>query len=361
MKQRIPQTTWVPPTEMGRRRFLARSGGLMLGAAVLPAFLAACGDDDTPAAAGAAADGSLTPLAFQLGWLKGVQFGGHFAGIEQGYFAAEGVEPDFRSGGPNIDQISVVTSGQALIGDAGSDELVVARAAGLPVVAIAAGFQRSPFALMSLADAPIESLADMIGKTIAVSDGSRPQVEGLMEKEGLDPTEVDFVPKNPDPSVLPDGAVDGYFGFSTNEGTTLKEAGIDIVTTFASDLGALTYANVLFTTDEALAENRDLLLRFLRADVQGWQWAIDNPQELAEVVIEKYAAEGLELGPQAAEAAAQVELIDTGDAAENGLFWIDAPTFELNIADALAAGLIEEEIDAADVFTQELIAEVHSA
>lgn len=346
-------------TALTRRAFLRRSlvSGGSLAALGSSGLLTACGGGESAQASGAGG----TALTFQLGWLKGVQFGGHFAAIEQGYFEEAGIAPTFDSGGPNIDQISVVSSGQALLGDSGSDELVVARASGIPVRAIAAGFQKSPYSVMSLASAPIQSLEDMEGKSIAVSDGSRPQIESLLQAAGVDPASVQFVPKNPDPSVLADGVVDGYTGFSTNEGATLRERGVDIVTVFFSDLGAPTYANVLFTTDDALESNRDLIVEFLRADVRGWQWAIDNPDELAEVVVEKYAAEGLELGPQTAEAQAQVELIDADDASENGLFWIAGDTFETNIAAALEAGLIDEEIAAADVFTQDVIAEVHAA
>lgn len=353
----------APQPDLGRRRFL-RGGALLGGAIALggPTLLAACGDDDDEtSSSGSGSGSSAQTLTFQLGWLKGVQHGGHFAAIEQGYFTDAGIEPTFDSGGPNIDQIAVVSSGQALVGDSGSDELVVARASGIPVRAFAAGFQKSPYSMFSLADSPVTSLEELPGKTVAVSDGSRAQIEGLLEGVGVDPTSVNFVPKNPDPSVLADGIVDVYTGFSTNEAAVLRLQGVDVVTTFFSDLGAPTYANVFFTTDEALEENRDLLIAFLRADVQGWQWAIDNPVELAEVVVDKYAADGLELEPQTAEAEAQVELIDTGDATEHGLFWIAGEVFEANIASALDGGLIDEAIDPEDVFTQELIAEVHGA
>ena len=50
------------------------------------------------------------PLSFQLSWIKSIQYGGYFAGIENGSFGKFGVEPTFVSGGPNIDPIGNVAA-----------------------------------------------------------------------------------------------------------------------------------------------------------------------------------------------------------------------------------------------------------
>ena len=53
------------------------------------------------------------PLSFQLSWIKSIQYGGYFAGIENGSFKKYGIEPTFVSGGPNIDPVANVASGQS--------------------------------------------------------------------------------------------------------------------------------------------------------------------------------------------------------------------------------------------------------
>src|SRR5467141_2155501 len=50
------------------------------------------------------------PLSFQLSWIKSIQYGGFFAGLEHGTFKKFGVEPTFVSGGPNMDPIANVAS-----------------------------------------------------------------------------------------------------------------------------------------------------------------------------------------------------------------------------------------------------------
>jgi len=66
---------------------------------------------------GAAFAQEVKPLSFQLSWIKSIQYGGFFAGVDQGSFKKFGVDPTFVSGGPNVDPIANVASGQSQLGD----------------------------------------------------------------------------------------------------------------------------------------------------------------------------------------------------------------------------------------------------
>src|SRR5215204_3733002 len=93
---------------------------------------------------------ALTKVAFQLSWIRAVQYGGYFAAQEFGYFREVGIEPDFMAGGPSIDGINTVAAGNALLGDRPSDQIIIARGRGVPVKIIGATYQRSPGGVMSL-------------------------------------------------------------------------------------------------------------------------------------------------------------------------------------------------------------------
>src|SRR6266567_4991507 len=92
-----------------------------------------------------------TPLAFQLSWIKSIQYGGYFAGIDNGIFRKYGVEPTFNSGGPNIDPVANVASGNSVLGDRPIGALLVARDKGIPIKVIGTVFQTSPYSILSLA------------------------------------------------------------------------------------------------------------------------------------------------------------------------------------------------------------------
>lgn len=353
-----------------RRDFLRRSGytgGVLLSLPAASALLAACGsDDDEPAAAttattaaaatattAAPAPVEMTDVSFQLGWTKLVQFGGHFMALDRGYFEEEGISAEFVSGGPGIDPVADVASGAILMGDADGSGLVIAREAGIPVRAFAAIFQKSPFSVMSPAGTPIGSLEDMVGKTIGLPDGYRPQLTVLLEGAGIDPADVNMVPVGFDPAVLSSGQVDGYMGYATSQGVALREGGFDINVVYNSDLGDQGYGNAFFATDETIETQSELLIRWLRADLRGWEDAVADPVGMAERVTELYGAEtGVELAAEIASAEAQVELIQGN---ENGLLWIDEEVFAATASLSFAAGAVESELPVEDLMTQEIL------
>ncbi|MEZ5665998.1 MAG: ABC transporter substrate-binding protein [Alphaproteobacteria bacterium] len=301
-------------------------------------------------------------VVHQLGWIKSIQFGGHFAAIEQGYFAEEGIEATFEAGGPGTDTTAAVATGQAMTSDSDVDGVIRSRINDIPVKAFAAIMQKAPGAIMSLAENPIASLADFPGKTIAMPNGTRPQVDALLLAAGIDPATVNYVPVGTDPGILAAGQVDGYYGWATNQGVMLKTRGIDIHIAYMNDLGVPGYAGVLFATDETLDTQSELLVRWLRAEIKGWQWHLDHPEEMAVLMVEKYGQRGLDLEAQTAESLLMADFVPVGDAAEHGLLWVDPGVFAKGMEFSVAAGEMEAgAVKVEEVVTQALIAEAHAA
>src|SRR5882757_11110062 len=196
------------------------------------------------------------PLSFQLSWIKSIQYGGFFAGIEQGSFKKFGTEPTFVSGGPNIDPVANVASGQSQLGDRPIGPLIVAREKGIPIKVIGTVFQKSPYAIMSLAKSPIKTVHDLKGKTIAVSSSGKPLMLNLILDAGLKPDDVKIVPSAPDPAALVSGQIDGYCGYVTNQGVMLRTRGVEIFALNAQDLGLPETTGTIYAREDYLAANR---------------------------------------------------------------------------------------------------------
>jgi ABC-type nitrate/sulfonate/bicarbonate transport system substrate-binding protein len=298
---------------------------------------------------GAAFAQQAKPLSFQLSWIKSIQYGGYFAGLEQGSFAKFGVDPTFVSGGPNIDPVANVASGQAQLGDRPIGSLVVAREKGIPIKVIGTVFQKSPYSIISLAKSPIKTPQELKGKTIAVPTSARPLLLYMMLEAGLKPDDVNIVPAAPDPAALVSGQIDGYCGYVTNQGVMLQTRGVEIYALNAQDQGLPETTGTLYGREDFLIANKDLVVNFLKGAIGGWGWALKNPEPTATLMVEKYGAPGLNYQAQLTEIKESKPYIEFGPGTEKGLLALDVPLFGKIIDVYRKVGIVKTDMKAEDL------------
>ncbi|MCF3932945.1 ABC transporter substrate-binding protein [Acuticoccus sp. M5D2P5] len=297
----------------------------------------------------------LTDLSFQLSWLKSIQYGGYFAALDNGFFEDQGLDVTFVSGGPNIDPLANVAAGQSQIGDRPIGPILVAKEKGIPIKVIGTVYQKSPFAIMSPADKPITSVEDLEGKVLSTGSSSRPLIEYLLREAGMSPGDVQMVPHSPDPAGLVAGQIDGYLGYSTNQGVMLQSRGFEIHSLNVSDLGVPETTGTIYAREDYLAEHGDKAVDFLAGAVEGWKWALAHPEETATLMVETYGAPGLEFEAQVAEIVASKPLIEAGAAEGGKLLNIDVALFQKIIDTYAAAGLIEGNFSAEELCAPQYI------
>jgi ABC-type nitrate/sulfonate/bicarbonate transport system substrate-binding protein len=323
---------------LDRRRFLGRSlaaGGVaLLGG---PTLLAACGDDDTAATgggSGGSGSGSTTDLSTVFAWVKNVEWAGWWVADDRGFFADNGIAPGFVGGGPNAPEVTqVLEADDAQLGTA-SDTLSIidAVAEGSDLVMIAAVLQQSPLGLAWL-DPEIRSLEDMVGKRIGGSPDSPLNIDAAFAVNDL-PNDYEFVPIGFDPAPLANGEVDVIVCFVTNQPTTLELQGLEPISRTFSDFGTPLYADAIIGKRGYLDENRELVVGYLRAVIQGWEQNMRDPEEGARLAVEEYGADlGLDLEQSIRENERQIELQQSDLTEEKGLLWMDTefmagPVFE---------------------------------
>jgi ABC-type nitrate/sulfonate/bicarbonate transport system substrate-binding protein len=328
----------------GRRTFLAMAG----------ATLATLGSRRASAQA-------AKPLSFQLSWIKSIQYGGYFGGLDIGSFKAASVDATFVSGGPNMDPVANVAAGNSQLGDRPSGALLLARDHDIPIRIIGAVFQKSPYSLISLASKPIATVKDMVGKTIAVPTSGRPLVVYLLQAAGLDTASVNLVPASPDPAGLVAGQIDGYMGYSTNQGVMLQTRGVDIHVLNAQDNGLPDAAGVIYGRQDFLQANRPLVVDFLRGAIKGWQWALSHPEQDAHLMVEKYGAPGLKYEAQHSEIVASKPYVEAGLGSRQGLLALDMDLFGNMIEVYRKVGMISGKWGLSDLCDPSFIDEAHKA
>lgn len=297
-------------------------------------------------------------VTVQLSWFHTAEFAGFYVAVEKGFYAAENLTVSLLPGGPNIDPLKSVKDGTAQFGITSGNDLVRARAANTAVTAIMAIFRRSPLIVMSLPDSGIKRPQDLAGKTVGVISDRLDstwdaQFLALLKRLNIDAQSMKFVTIQDytGANELTSGraqAVSGFF--STNEPVQARLDGLKLNLIFYSDYGIQTYANALFAQDAWLNSQPDLVRRFVRATLKGYQYTLEHPAEAAQFTLKFDPA--LDLKLQTATMEAQIPLIDSGD----GLIGLmDLAVWQSTQDALLKQGLLSAPIDLPAVFTNRFI------
>jgi NitT/TauT family transport system substrate-binding protein len=327
------------------RRQILRGAGIGVATLAFGSALSACGGGNDSSSSG------KTKMTYQLEWLKITQFAGFFAAQENGYYTKNAVDPTIDAGGPNISASQLVAAGRADLGDDDNITLLQGIAKGLPLVMFATVFQKTPYSCISKSSKPIHTLQDMVGKTIAISAAGKAQLTPALQNAGVDPSKVKIIPAGADPTQLVTGQADGYFGFSTDQGVSLEQKGLDVVFASATDLGFGGYADCLFATKDKISQDKDNLVDFLRGTIMGYEWSNANPAKAAELVVNKYGPKGQNLALQTEVAKKQVSLIES----PKGVMWMDVDQMQKIIDDQVAIKVITKPMKAEDVMTTSIL------
>ena len=358
MTMRFTTSVPAPRRARGLRRLAAAS---VLGASALA--LSACGGAASSTAASSSTDvADFGTLDYNQSWVKTTEFAGEYFADSKGYFKDAGFgQVNLISGGPSgTSSETMVLAGSALVGTTTpiATGSMVAES-GAPLKIIGAKFQKNPFTVYSLAENPIKTPQDMVGKKIGVASGTNEVLfEALLEVNGIDPTQVEAVPVQFDPQPLMNGEVDGQIGFLTNEAITVGLEGFDVVNMPFADNGMPFVAGAFVTTEENLSANRDALKAFMTAAIKGWKDALANPEESARLAYEEYGADlGLDPAKEKKQALAQNELVVGSGTDANGILYISDELAQANI-DVLKVAGYELSVD--ELFDNSLLEEVYA-
>lgn len=312
----------------------------------------ACGTAQTPLA-------PADKVTVQLSWFHSVEYAGLYAAIEQGYYAEENIEVVLNAGGPASDALAEVGNGNAQFGISTGDSLIIAKSKGQDFLGVATIFRNNPLVLMSLANSSITKPEDLAGKTVGViapdlSTGWDVQLLALLKTLNVDSSTINFVAINDyhGANELTSGNMDAMSGmFATNEPVQAEMDGDALNLIYYKDYGVDVYSNVIFTTGELANSNPDLVTRFLRATMKGYQFSIENAEEAAGFSV-KYDP-SLDAALQTATMNAQIPFIATGDAPIGSM---DVGVWEATQEILLDFGLISSRVDLATVYTNKFVA-----
>lgn len=220
-------------------------------------------------------ENKATQISFRLAWVYDMAEVGVFVAQDKGLFQKDGLNVKVESGGFGSDPIKLVAAGTDDFGVAGAGNLLLARAQGVPVVAIGAEFQETPVGFIVHQHSGISTFRDFRGKRVGIQTGADTDVlyRALLARNRMSSADIQEVPIQYDATPFVSGQIDVLPGYVTNQPVTLRAKGIPVDVISASSQGLNYYGNVYFTSERMLHEHPDRVRAFLAAAAQGWNVA----------------------------------------------------------------------------------------
>ncbi|MCG8683278.1 MAG: ABC transporter substrate-binding protein [Desulfobacterales bacterium] len=235
-------------------------------------------------------DNNAPHIVLQLKWYHQFQFAGYYAAKEKGFYSDAGLDVEILEGGPKIKVQDEVISGKADFGVLAS-ELVALRAQGLKVVALAPIIQHSTRTIIARKDRDISSPHNLIGKAVMLNKNELPEFMAMFLNEGLDFDSLNIIDKTKSANQrFITGDIDAINGSVANQPYLFLRKGIPYTLIKPNNYGIDFYGDTLFTTEEIVKKGPELVRAFMNASFKGWKYAFDNPDEIIDVILEKYSA-----------------------------------------------------------------------
>ena len=228
------------------------------------------------------------PVHLQLRWHHQFQFAGYYAAIEKGYYHKAGLEVIIHEGEPGKTPVQEVLNGHAQYGEANS-ELLLERLRGAQLVALAAIYQHSPSVLLARKDAGILAPEDLIDKKVMMMDPAMDaDFVAMFTNEGIAINRIQLMASSYQIQDLADRKVDAFNSYISNEPYFLRQQGIEYTVLNPRNYGVDFYSDILFTSEQEIKQHPERVKAFREASLAGWRYAMDHPQEIIELLINKY-------------------------------------------------------------------------
>jgi NitT/TauT family transport system substrate-binding protein len=310
--------------------------------------LIACGALIGPAAA--------ETVTFGTDWKAEAEHGGYYQAIATGIYKKYGLDVVLRPGGPQVNHAQLLAAGVLDFNLAPNSfgSLNYIREA-IPMVAVAALFQKDPSVLIAHPGQGNDSFPALKGKPIMISGDTRTgSWLFLKQKFGYTDDQIRTYTFSVAPFLADKTAIQQ--GYLSSEPYTIEKEGVHSVILLIADAGYASYGSIIQTSKKLAREKPDLVQRFVDAGIEGWYSYLygdpgpgnalikkDNP-EMTDELIGYGVAKIKEYG-----------IVDSGDSKTTGIGTMTEARWKEFFTTMVAAGLYPADLDYRKAFTLQFV------
>lgn len=232
---------------------------------------------------------SLAKVSMALDWFPWSEHVGFFIAKEKGYFANEGLDVELRVPPDPATIIQTVASGRDDFGINTQHDVLVARDKNIPVVSIMAIYQRTVSAIMALENSGIKSPKDLADKKIGWTGVPQHEkmLDSILKKHGMSLEDVEMINVGFDlvPALISKKVDAIALPYWIYESIVSEKQGFPVNIMKIDEYGIPShYELVLLTNEDKIKNNPELIRKFVRAVMRGYEDAIKDPEYAVQIL-----------------------------------------------------------------------------
>jgi NitT/TauT family transport system substrate-binding protein len=277
-------------------------------------------------------------------------------GAAKGFYRDAGINLTIAEGRGSLAGAQLVASKDDLVAFVDATAMTTVVAGGGTIRMVACFQQQSPTAAISFGT--LKTPADLVGKTIGISPvGSVPLAwEAFKTRNGIDDSQVTMVQLD-GPALLPaliEGRIDVDLGLVNAEAAAAPVlSGKPVTYLQFADWNTNSLAHGLVFHQDTINDNPDLVRRFVEASVRSWEYALENPEEAIDALMDAY--------PEANRAIIEImfersqPLIRTINSEGQPLGWMAPEDWQATVLLLTDYGGLQSDVPVRDFYTNEFI------
>ena len=236
----------------------------------------------------------LIKVTIQLSWFDQFQFAGYYMAKEQGFYKDAGLDVEILPFSLGMNIPKMVNDGDVDFA-IGRENLILEKAKYPKIIALAAIFQATPLVLLTTKDSGIDSFNKFENKKLmrTKDDGSEVSIKAMLASSKIDVKSIAQVEHSHNIYDLIDKKVDIISAYTSKAPYILQKEQIKYNIFYPKDYGFDMYSDFLITNIDKYNNDYNIVEKFKKASLKGWEYAYNNIEKSVDIIFEKYNTQNI--------------------------------------------------------------------